>query len=348
MTAILAEDKPNPAAIDRYLFPLELDDPLRKPASAIMRRASTALSMAVTGERLRDWFRYLRNQGLDSLAVSMDDVNAYLWLKQHLSPVTQRTQLTAVRVLYDEAIVRDLITKNPTRGVKLGQYTAAEVHSLSLEASQAIIDAVRSELNDPELRLVAARDYLLFALLMTMGPRSKEIRRLTFSDFSQTGERLVVHIFGKNRKHADLAASPLVVEALSLYRSVLDEHQVAIEESDAICLPLGGRFRPEAGVHPSSPRAPMSDRALYNIVRSRLDHVGVVGAKVGPHRLRKTFATLAWRAGADPVAIQRGLGHRHLRTTLDHYISPEQDLDHPASDRVPLAPAGLAPKQPKQ
>ena len=85
---------------------------------------------------------------------------------------------------------------------------------------------------------------------------------------------------------------------------------------------------------------PMSGAAFFSLVRSRLRDLGLKGPKAGPHRLRKTAATLAWKAKADPAEIQRMLGHEHLSTTLDSYIKPAMDLEHAASDSTELKPMG--------
>lgn len=62
-------------------------------------------------------------------------------------------------------------------------------------------------------------------------------------------------------------------------------------------------------------------------VRHRLARVQAkVGlATKGLHALRHTCATSALTNGADPVAVQKLLGHRHLRTTIDAYLHASED-----------------------
>jgi len=342
MTVNLPEDVINSEAMDRYFVGLDPDEPIRRAALGVMRRCSTASSLIGTGQRLRDYVVFLRKRHLDFLAVTADDVYDYLGLRSHLSPETQKVYLSIVRVLYEEAIDRELIARNPTRSVRLGRSSPPAVRALSLDEAKAVIDPVRAELSDPELRLVAGRDYLLLSIMLTMGLRSKEVRRLAFGDFTWNGSRTIVHVYGKFRKHSDLPAPALVVEALAVYRHILVENGLEIDDADAISLPMSHRSRPLLEARPLAPRIPMSDNALYGIVRLRLEDANITGQKVGPHRLRKTMATLAWKAGADPVDIQRALGHSQLHTTLEHYIAPEQDMERTAGDLVPLEPMGSA------
>lgn len=342
MTAVLPTDEVRPDMIDHYLWGLlEPTDPFYRTIVAVMRRASTNASMAGVGQRVRQWLRWCKLSHLDPLAVTRDDVQDWLETKRHLSPETQKSLLTMLRGLYREALSRELVRRDPTAALRIGRYTPPETRALSLEEAQLIIDSIRVELRDPDRRLAAARDYLIFSTLLTMGPRASELRRLTFSDFRLSGTRPTAHIYGKFRQHHDVGTSALVREALDVYERALEDAGIEIAPEDPICLAMGGNARDAFYGPRGDGRRPMSGPAFYAIVRARLEQVGLSGRKMGAHRLRKTAATLAWRAGADPVDIQHLLGHARLSTTLEHYIAPEQRLDRTAADLIPLAPAGL-------
>lgn len=62
-------------------------------------------------------------------------------------------------------------------------------------------------------------------------------------------------------------------------------------------------------------------------VRHKLERVQAkVGLETkGLHALRHTCATSALTNGADPVAVQKLLGHRALRTTIDAYLHASED-----------------------
>ena len=234
------------------------------------------------------------------------------------------------------------MAKDPTRRLSVGRHTKAQVRALTLAETNLILDAIRAELAVPKLRMKAARDYLLFAIGFTAGPRESEMRRMTFGDFDLKAEPPVAHIFGKFQKHLRIALSPLVLEALPLFREEVEKRLGReVKPDDAVFISVSHR----APV-PSDPEGlimlkPLTGAGVYNLVRERLRDAGITGAKLGTHRLRKTAATLAYSVTRDVVSTSRMLGHSRPDQTWKHYIAPEEDLRHSASLQIPLHPAGL-------
>jgi integrase len=76
--------------------------------------------------------------------------------------------------------------------------------------------------------------------------------------------------------------------------------------------------------------APRGDHLYYQSWRRRFWNPAVEAsglAPLTPHSLRHTAAALMIDQGANPVTVQRRLGHRDIRTTLQLYGHrfPEQD-----------------------
>ncbi len=92
---------------------------------------------------------------------------------------------------------------------------------------------------------------------------------------------------------------------------LLSEHLAHAPESEFVFpVPQGG---------PSLPR--LSPSVLQPAVR-------MAGLEpLTPHELRHTHAAMLIRDGANPLAIQKRLGHKDIRTTLNVYghLFPEQD-----------------------
>lgn len=58
---------------------------------------------------------------------------------------------------------------------------------------------------------------------------------------------------------------------------------------------------------------------------------------VGPHGLRHTAASSALAGGADPVAVQKMLGHAQLATTVSTYLHDQGDGPRRAADALERA-----------
>jgi integrase len=262
-------------------------------------------------------------------------------------PTSTSTDLAAARSLYAEAIDRDLIIKDPCRGVRVGRFTTEKVPALTLPEAQGVLDAVRAELALPGLRLVAARDNFLLTLCMVMGPRATEIRRLAWGDLELDGDIPTVQFMRKFRKHDVQRAPDALIEAARHYRGVWEEelgYPPLPGDAMAIALWAGCAGRLRAG-RPSESIAPMSDTALYGMISSRLKDLGLSGRKLGTHRLRATAATLAWRGlvkqgNADPAAVQRLMAHEHLSTTVNDYIRLSDEMEQTAGNAVGITRLG--------
>jgi integrase len=77
--------------------------------------------------------------------------------------------------------------------------------------------------------------------------------------------------------------------------------------------------------------APNGGMLHYSGFRRRFWNPAVELASLGPltpHELRHKFVALSIAQGADPLTIQRRLGHRDIRTTLNVYghLFPDRDV----------------------
>lgn len=342
MPAILKSDIWDETVLRRLLVGyLEETHPIYVCALTLLRAGSTMPSAVSTTRRLRQYFRYLHDRGLDPLCVTRDDLEAWLSAGRRLSPETLRCNLGTVRNLYEEAIDRELIVKNPTRRLKVGRYTAPNPPALSLREVEILLTTIRAEINEPKTMLTGLRDNFIFALLCTVGPRTSEVLRVTVGDLHLDDDRVTADIYGKNRKHAIKALPPVVIEGAKLWMAALEEFLGrALRPDDALAIGLSHRSLQDIRTDLNATLVPISRTGFFHLIRSRLRDLGLTGPKAGAHRLRKTAATLAWQAHVDPTAIRDLLGHEHLSTTMDGYIQPAIDLEYSAADSTKLKPMG--------
>jgi integrase len=80
-------------------------------------------------------------------------------------------------------------------------------------------------------------------------------------------------------------------------------------------------------------RHAMTAQGIFNLVT---EYAGMVGVKVAPHDLRRTFAKLAHKGGSPVDQIQLSLGHSSMQTT-EHYLGVQQNLHSAPCDALGLA-----------
>ena len=344
MPATLPEDVWNQDVLDRHFYRvIATDHPAYPAIESMLRHCSTMASAFHVAQRLRKYLIYLHKVGIDPVDVTRDDLERWLLSMKHLAPATRQAQIAMVRNLCNELLDRELMAKDPTRRLNVGRHTKAQVRALTLAETNLILDAIRAELAVPKLRMKAARDYLLFALGFTAGPRESEMRRMTFGDFDLKAEPPVAHIFGKFQKHLRIALSSLVLEALPLFREEVETRLGReVKTEDAVFISISHRAPVPSDPDGLLTLKPLTSAGVYNIVRERLRDAGITGVRLGTHRLRKTAATLAYSVTRDVVTTSRMLGHSRPDQTWKHYIAPEEDLRQSASLQIPLYPAGLA------
>lgn len=138
------------------------------------------------------------------------------------------------------------------------------------------------------------RDAALIALLVFSGLRIAEACALDRSDL-EFGDKPMIHVrHGKGEKER--------------YVPLRDEAAVAITEY------LKTRSDDEPAVFISRRGTRADKRTLRNVVY-RVVKEAKLTKRISPHKLRHTFATLAYEGGADLLGLQLLLGHESSVTT---------------------------------
>ncbi len=246
----------------------------------------------------------------------------------HLRPqgaASVNLRLSAIRKMAVEASDNGLLPATIAGGIRnvkgARQEGTRSGNWLTREQAQDLLNA-------PDLTtLKGHRDRALLAVLLGCGLRRDEASRLTFEHIQQRdGRWAIVDIVGKRSK---VRTVPMPTWAKMAVDSWAIELGMALgglaENSGRVfrAVNRGDRLAGDA----------LTPQAIRDIV---VDYAGRLGlGNIAPHDLRRTFAKLARRGGADLEQIQLSLGHASVTTTA-RYIGTRQDFQDAPADRLGL------------
>jgi site-specific recombinase XerD len=241
-----------------------------------------------------------------------------------LSPSTVNLRLSAIRKLAAEAADNGLLEQEIANGIsRVKGVRAAGVRSgnwLNRHQAQALINA-------PDIStLLGLRDRAVLAVLIGTGVRRSEAAALTFGDIQQRNGRWAFpDLSGKGgrvrtvpvpswcKAAVDAWAEAAHLESGRVFRAVNRYGRTLNQDSESI-----------------------TPQVIFRIVT---DYGERLGYKVTPHDLRRTFAKLARKGGAEMTQIQLTLGHATLKTT-EGYVNEDQDLTTAPCDMLGLNISG--------
>ncbi|WP_180967415.1 tyrosine-type recombinase/integrase [Zhihengliuella halotolerans] len=248
---------------------------------------------------LASFLRCLDAVRVDVLAVKRAHVDA--WARQleqdGASSATVARRLSAVSSFYNYAAGEDAIGGNPVARVKRPQINAdhSETRGLDVDQARSLFQAATAD---------SPRSGALVALLLGQGLRIGEALSAMRSDYGQDAGRRVLTITrkGGNRQRVELA--PMAVAALDAYTGPTGQEVATGREDDAL-------------IFTTSTGKPWAHSEAYRTVQ-RLAKLALgeeTGARITPHSLRHTYATLALDKGVQLHKVQDHLGHADPRTT---------------------------------
>lgn len=204
---------------------------------------------------------------------------------------------TFLKFLYQEKYIYEMVTfQMPPAGDK------EHLPHLSADEVKKVLQACENP-----------RDKALIMLMVDSGLRRSEVLTLNWEDVDvQTGSVHIQH--GKGGKSRSVVIGAKTRRALLAYRRTLEQFENA---------PL---FQTKEG-----------NRFTENGLRSLLLRVGErAGVHISPHALRRTFATLALRAGMSPLHLQGLLGHTTLEMTRRYTQMIDDDLVQAHREHGPI------------
>lgn len=286
---------------------------------------------------LADLLRFFDGRPRPALAATRDDLMAYTasLSARGLAPDSRRRRLVVARSLYREAGERGLLAGPiPIRKVAVKEASPVGPPALDADELAALLALPAQRLTDSDPRVVraAARDHLLFALLVYTGLRISEAVALRVGQLGSEGRREVLRdVRGKGGTKGVIPIPTALAREIRVAT-------VGAEPGDPLLPALGrgrglrdGRGRPRA----------LSIRQARRIIDAALREIGHAEARSGPHLLRASAITGVYLGSRDAVLTQRFARHARADTT-DRYIRPADALADAGIDYLAIAdPTGV-------
>lgn len=278
---------------------------------------TSELSRVMYDKALTDFLAWYEGKGKPGLSKAV--VSEYKKVLQDLeyAPSTINQRLSAIRRLAVEASDNGLMDAQmasgiarvkgvKTSGVRVGNW-------LTKEQAQRLINA-------PDITtLKGLRDRAILSVMLGGGLRRSEVAKLTFVHIQQReGRWVIVDLVGKGQR---VRSVPIP----SWTKQAVDEWSKASGVTGGLVfrsINRGGNLSGDS----------VTSQAIQDVVKKYSDACGL---SVSAHDLRRTFAKLARKGGADIMQIQLTLGHATV-TTTERYLGESQDLTSAPCDLVGL------------
>lgn len=245
---------------------------------------------------------------------------------EHLTPLTIRKELEAVRAFCEFAVSHDWLPSNPARRVKSPRDTGLPTMPFSPDEVSALLTACGQISNNNEAGIERARlrARALVLLLLYSGLRISDAIKLERARVDSSG-RLMIRMMK--------TGEPLYVR---LRKDALDALAKIPAESEYFFWSGNAKLSTAVGS-----------------ARRTIDCLGrLAGINAHPHRFRDTFSVELLKSGADLRTVQLLLGHTSIKTTEKHYapwVSAFQARLDKATSRLRFtgpAAAGTPAQQP--
>lgn len=252
---------------------------------------------------------------------------------RNLAPSTINLKLSAVRKLIQEISDNGLMdpllaaTITKVRGIKSSGVRTG--NWLTREQAQALINAPNI------MTFKGMRDRAVLAIMVGCGLRRSEVSRLTYAHIQQReGRWAVVDLVGKGKRVRTVPMPPWTKVAIDAWVRQLEARVGRFTQDQRVfrAINKGDKL---TGVRKASDFSRsdgfMSDQAIADVVKTYCDQLGY--DSVAAHDLRRTFAKLARKGGAEIDQIQLSLGHASIQTT-ERYLGTQQDMNDAPADRL--------------
>ena len=285
----------------------------------------------------RTFFTYLVTEQKTFTRATVQD---YLHMRRaaDVSSASLNLSLATLKRIAKEAYYAGLVDIAVYQGVndisgerKAGRRTG---NWLTVEQVNKLLAAVDKAGEGYRNKLRAARDAAIVSILIGCGLRREELCSLTAERIQQRDGRWVfADLKGKGRKFRTVPIPNGVKARIDAWVTTAKKQAIHEgEELKHLFIPI----HKSGGAWHINRREPMSSQTIFAIARRYGAMIGL--PKLAPHDLRRTFARLVRKGGADLDQIQFSLGHASVQTT-EKYIGANQNIEHAPGDV--LAPMGI-------
>ncbi|GAB6069464.1 tyrosine recombinase XerC [Thiomicrorhabdus hydrogeniphila] len=254
----------------------------------------------------------------DWAVIDSQAIRAFLSYRvQHgISARTLARQLSAIRSFYDYLLQKNIVLKNPAKGVKAPKQPQPLPKSVDVDWMSRLLDQPLETWHD-------IRDQAIFELLYSAGLRVSECAELDISPGLDEMGSGWVRVLGKGQKER---LAPVGSKAQTAIQNWLQiRHEYAQDNEQAVFVNQRG--------------SRLSVRSIQTQLDKRTIAAGLP-TKMSPHRLRHACATHVLESSGDLRAVQEILGHANLSTTqiytkLDmQHLAQVYDKAHPRAKKI--------------
>ena len=246
---------------------------------------------------LKQFFVWLNEQGITQ--PTRDDVVEYRdALRLEKKPTTVQNYMAVVRIFFTWT-ENAKIYPNVARGVKGAKLDRAHKKDhLTKRQVKAIATNIERD------SLTGARDYAIFALMVSCGLRTIEVVRANIEDLRPLGDQTVLYVQGKGHEEkAQVVIIPPAVEAA--IRAYLAKRGRVSETA-----PLFG------STSNNNKDGRLTTRSVSGIAKSLMKEAGFNSDRLTAHSLRHTAVTVALQEGQSLDAVQAFARHTNINTTM--------------------------------
>lgn len=226
--------------------------------------------------------------------IELEDIYAFMNFVEEYrdnNAVTRKRKLICIKSFYKYLNKRKLLDTNLTLDLESPKLPQRLITHLSYEESKILLDSIKSR--------NISRDRAIITLFLNTGIRLSELCSINISNIKDD----YLYIIGKGNKERSIYLNKSCTKAIKIYMYTRMDMQTKIIDPDS----LDALFLSEQ-------KKRISPRTVQKLVKTVIANAELDN-KITPHKLRHTFATLLYRAGADIRTLQQILGHSNLNTT---------------------------------
>ena len=286
-------------------------DPLRSYVAAWLLAQRSPHTRTAYARDLTRWLDWLAGVGVDPLTARRGHVDAWreTLTAAGQSPATIARRLSAVSSWYRYLVDEDVIGRSPAARVRRPEVSPDHSTTEGLDVTQARALLAAGEAESPRSAAIAH-------LALVAGLRSGEIRTAR------------AEMLGSERGH----------RTLTVTRKGGRRQRLVLPAGTAHAVELACAGRTTGPIVATSTGREMAASEIYRTVVRLARRAGIT-ARITPHSLRHSCATLALDAGASLRDVQDLLGHADPRTTR-RYDRARGALDRSPAYKVAATLAG--------
>lgn len=275
---------------------------------------------------LADFLSQMRNQGIDPLSVTGDDLRIYraALLAAGKSTATVGRVLSVLRGTYQQFGKRGIVRWDQVQDIQAVESPRVDRNTTPALSEQ---EAVRLLHMPDTSTIIGLRDHALLFTFFKTACRCAAVANACVGHIERTDTDYYLAVWEKGRGGKKRQRKALL-EAAPAIRSYIAAAGI-VEDID------GPLFRPVAKDRRTLMRKHLTSRSILGIVKKYgreagidVDRIG--GRSVCTHSLRKTSLTNALEHGARMEQVMQLAGHSDLRTTQMYYAPKDRDAEDAA------------------